>query len=74
MIRTVATNVIVSKGFNGAPALKFSDKGDSVRLRIGQKVYDSRAEGNHRWVNLAAKAFGDVCGRIIKMKIKEGSN
>ena len=73
MLKVMATNVVVSKGFNGAPALKFSDKGDSVRLRIGQKVYDSRAEGNHRWINLAAKAFGDVCERIGKMKIKEGS-
>lgn len=73
MLKVMATNVVVSKGYNGAPALKFSEKGDSVRLRIGKKVYDSREEGNHRWVNFAVKAFGDVCERITKMKIKEGS-
>ena len=72
MLKTMASSVYVSKGFNG-PALKYSEKGDSVRFRIGSKVYDSRAEGNSRWVNLGVKAFGDVCARTLKMKLKEGS-
>ena len=72
MLKTMASSVYVSKGFNG-PALKYSEKGDSVRFRIGSKVYDSRAEGNTRWVNLGVKAFGDVCARTLKMKLKEGS-
>ena len=37
MLKVIATDVIVSKGYNGAPALKFSEKGDSVRFRIGKK-------------------------------------
>lgn len=73
MLKVIATDVIISKGFDGAPALKFSEKGDSVRFRIGKKVYDTRAENNQRWVNLSVKAFGTVCDRIKKMQLKEGS-
>lgn len=73
MFKAFATNVVVSKGYEGAEALRFSENGESVRFRIGQKVYDSRAEGNYRWLNMSAKAFGAVCERIKKMKLKEGS-
>lgn len=73
MLKVFSTNVVVSKGYNNAPALKFSEDGSSVRFRIGKKVYDTRAENNARWVNLSVKAFGDVCERIKKMQLKEGS-
>ena len=73
MFKVIATDVVISKGFDGAPALKFSEKGDSVRFRVGKKVYDTRAENNSRWVNLSVKAFGAVCERIQKMKLKESS-
>lgn len=73
MFKTFATNVVVSKGYKEADALRFSENGESVRFRIGQKVYDSRVEGNYRWLNISVKAFGAVCERIKKMKLKEGS-
>lgn len=73
MFKTFATNVVVSKGYEGAEALRFSENGESVRFRIGQKVYDSRVEENYRWLNISVKAFGAVCERIKKMKLKEGS-
>ena len=73
MFKTFATSVVISKGYEGAEALRFSENGESVRFRIGQKVYDNRVEGNYRWLNIAAKAFGTVCDRIKKMKLKEGS-
>lgn len=73
MFKTFATNVVISKGYEGAEALRFSENGESVRFRIGQKVYDSRVEGNYRWLNISVKAFGVVCERIKKMKLKEGS-
>lgn len=73
MFKTFATNVVVSKGYEGAAALRYSENGESVRFRIGQKVYDSREEGNYRWLNISVKAFGAVCERIRKMKLKEGS-
>lgn len=73
MLKVFATNVIISNGYNGASAFKFSDNGDSVRFRFGKKVYDTRAENNTRWVNMSVKAFGNVCERIKSMKLKEGS-
>ena len=73
MLKFFATEVTVSKGANNTPALKFSDKGDFVRFRIGAKIYDTRAEKNHRWVNLTVKAFGPLCERIKKMQLKDGS-
>lgn len=73
MFKAYVTNAVISKGFDGAPALKFSEKGNAVRFRIGQKIYDSNAEGNCRWMNFSVKAFGSLCERIEKMKLKEGS-
>lgn len=73
MFKVIATDVVISKGFDNTPALKFSEKGDNVRFRIGKKVYDTRAENNARWVNLSVKAFGSVCERIKKMQLKESS-
>ena len=48
MFKVIATDVVVSKGYDNTPALKFSERGDSVRFRIGKKVYDTRAKDNHR--------------------------
>ena len=73
LLKVFATNVVISKGFNNNPAIRFSEKGDSVRFRVGAKMYDSRAENNTRWVNLSVKAFGGACERIKKMQLKEGS-
>lgn len=73
MLKVVATNVVVSKGYGENPALKFSDNGENVRFRVGYKVYDTKAENNTRWLNLNVKAFNGVCERIKKMKLKEGS-
>ena len=73
MLKVFATQVVVSKGYDNAPALRFSEKGDSVRFRIGKKVYDPRAENENRWINLSVKAFNGVCERIRKMQLKEGS-
>ena len=75
MIKTVVTEAIVSRGYEGADAIKIiqSEKGDIVRFRIGTKVYDPKAEGNSRWFNLSVKAFGSVCERIKKMRLKDGA-
>lgn len=67
MLEVIATSAVVSRGYDGAAALRFSEKGDAVRFRIGKKVYDTRAENNTRWINLSVKAFGDICERIKKM-------
>lgn len=74
MLKFFASDVVVSKGYQNAPAVKFSDKGDFVRFRVGQKVYDPRAEGNHRWINITVKCFNvALIERIRAMGLKEGS-
>lgn len=73
MLKFIATDVVVSKGYDDKPALRYSEDGSSVRFRIGKRVYDKREEENHRWLNINVKAFGDLCERIKKMKLDAGS-
>lgn len=73
MFKVIVTSAVISHGYNGAPALKFSENGGCVRFRIGKKVYDSNAENKTRWINVSVKAFGNVCERIKKMQLKESS-
>lgn len=73
MLKVFGTQAVISRGFEGAAAIKFSEKGDTARFRIGKKVYDANAEGNARWINISVKVFGPVCERIKKMQLKEGS-
>lgn len=73
MLKVFGTQVVISRGYDDAAAIKFSEKGDAVRFRIGKKVYDPGASDNTRWINLAVKGFGPICERIKKMQLKEGS-
>lgn len=77
MIKMFISDAIVSRGYDGAPAIRFFNSengGEFAVFQIGKRKYDSRAENNHRWLNLKVKAFGDACERIKKMKLKEGSS
>lgn len=47
MLKTIITDAIVSPGYEGSPALKFSEKGDAARFRIGKKLYDPKADSSH---------------------------
>ncbi len=74
MLKFFASEVVVSKGYQNTPAVKFSEKGDFVRFRVGAKVYDARAEEKHRWVNITVKCFNSsLIERIRSMQLKEGS-
>ncbi len=76
MLKMIITEAVVSKGYDGAPGIRFFDSeggGQIANFRIGKRVYDSKATDNHRWLNFNVKAFGDMCERIKRMKIKEGS-
>ena len=73
MLKLTATNAIVSKGYNDAPAIQVSETGSAARFRIGVRVYDKQAEGNFRYVNLTVKAFGNLVKKIGDMQIKAGS-
>ena len=73
MLKFIATDVVISKGYNDKPAIRYSEDGSVVRFRIGKRVYDKREDGNYRWINVGVKAFGELCERIKKMKLSEGS-
>ena len=76
MMKIFVSDAVVSQGYNGAPAVRFFSQeggGEFVVFQIGKRKYDSRAENNTRWVNIKVKGFRDVCERIKKMKLKEGS-
>lgn len=73
MNKVFLTNAVISKGYDKTPALVFSESGESVRFRIGYKVYDSREENNIRWINIKVRALKTLTERIKKMKLKEGS-
>lgn len=73
MLKFIATDVVISKGFNDNPALRFSEDGNSVRFRIGKRTYDKREKDNYRWLNLGVKAFGTLCERIKKMQLDVGT-
>lgn len=73
MVAMTAPNVFISKGYENEPALKFSENGESVQFNIGWKVYDPKAEGDSRWINMHVKAFGQVAARIKNMNLKESS-
>ena len=75
MIKMFVTGALVSKGFNGADALRFSENTEnpSVRFRVGVRVYDKRAENSHRFVNINVKAFNYLVSRIKDMKLDAGT-
>ena len=76
MMKIFISDAVVSRGYDGAPAIRFFNSengGEFAVFQVGKRKYDSRAENNYRWVNLKVKAFGDLCERIKKMKLKEGS-
>jgi len=73
MMKVFVTGAVISKGFDGAPALRFHENGGLVQFKIGKSVYDKNAENKKRYINIVVKAFGAVSERIEKMKLKEGS-
>ena len=75
MIKMIVTKAVISKGYDGAPALRYSESTEnpSVRFRIGCMVYDKRAENNHRFVNINVKAFGYLVDRVNSMNLDAGS-
>lgn len=73
MVTTVASNVFVCKGKDGEPGLKYSKNGQSVQFNVSWKVYDPNAEGESRFMFYHVKAFGQVCERIKRMNVMEGS-
>lgn len=73
MFKIFGANVVVSKNFDSDDPVRVSEKGNVISFRLGDQKYDSRAKDNKRWINVTAKASGDLADRIKKMKLKTGS-
>lgn len=75
MLKVFATDVVISKGYDNAPAIRYSDgeKGSMARFRFGKRTYDPQTKENSRWINMSVKAFGPICERMKKMQLKDGS-
>jgi len=67
------TDVFVNKGFNDNPAIKFADSGKAAFFQVSERVYDKKAENEHRYINYDIKVFDSLIDRIKKMGLKEGS-
>lgn len=74
MIRMTITSAVISQGYNGSPALAFTEKEGTkfVRFRVGATVYDKTAEKNRRYINMTVKAFNGAASRIESMKLDAG--
>ena len=75
MLKVFATDVVISKGYDNAPAIRYSDgeRGSMARFRFGKRTYDPQTKENSRWINMSVKAFGPICERMKKMQLKDGS-
>lgn len=73
MLKLTVTNAVVTKGYNGAPAIQMSESGSTARFRIGCRVFDKQADGNYCYLNLTVKAFGNLIKKITDMKLAAGS-
>ena len=75
MIKMLVTGAVISKGFNGAEAIRYSENTEtpSARFRVGVRVYDKRAENNYRYVNIGVKVFNGLVTRVRDMKLDAGS-
>lgn len=73
MSTVMLTDVFVNKGFENDPAIRVSESGKAASFQVGERVYDKKAENDHRYINYDVKAFGEMIERIKKMGLKEGS-
>ena len=44
MLEAIITGAVISKGYDDAPAIKYSDSGKVVFFRIGKRIYDYQSE------------------------------
>lgn len=73
MLKVFGADVVVSKDFDNEDPVWVSENGKVVSFHFGEQKYDTRAKDNKRWINMTAKASGDLVDRIKNMKLKVGS-
>ena len=63
MLKVFVTDAVVSKGYDGAPALRFSEDGASVRFRIGESVFGQLCERIKK-MQLKELSHVNIVGRL----------
>lgn len=51
MMKIFISDAVVSRGYDGAPAIRFFNSengGEFAVFQVGKRKYDSREENNHR--------------------------
>ena len=70
MVKTFVTNGVVSKGYDGAEAIRVNEGKTVATFQVGVSKYDKRAEGNRRWVNFQCKVVGERnVANLLAMKV-----
>ena len=70
------SNCVVCGGFGSEPAIRFSKTSsdtDMARFKVGECVYDSKAENKKRYNNWSCICYGDVAKRIKNMGLQARS-
>lgn len=73
MMKIFISDAVVSKGYDGAPAIRFFNSengGEFAVFQVGNRKYDSREENNHRWVNLKIKGNTGTENCVQKMSLR----
>ena len=74
MMLQLITDAVISRGYDGTPALYVSEDGQFLSFRVGHRIYDTRAQNNTRWINFNVNVTGELIERVRKMNLKEGSH
>lgn len=74
MLKVMITGAVISRGYEGEPALKITQNegGVFISFRIGMRLYDPKADNNTKWLNLTVKASRWMAERVQKMQLDAG--
>lgn len=70
----ILPDAIVSKGYNGAPAVRFSEDGSRASMTVGYPTYAKNAPNNTKWLNFYVTFQQGMLEKIRRMKLKEYSH
>lgn len=70
----ILPDAIVSKGYNGAPAVRFSEDGTRASASVGYPSYAKDAPNNTKWNNFHVMFPQGMLDKVRRMKLKEYSH
>lgn len=70
----ILPDAVVSKGYNGAPAVRFFEGDTGASVSVGCPVYAKNAPNNTKWLNFYVLFPQTMVEKIRRMKLKEYSH